>query len=65
MLRLNLIRFGMALERTSRKAKIYKPATYQAIPYYQKPIYIDPHDTYTKRSKDEVLTELRQREFEI
>ena len=46
------------LNRTTRQAKFWKPKHYGAIPHYVKPIFIDIHDTYQKRSIDEVKKEL-------
>jgi hypothetical protein len=45
--------------RITSKAKIYKKPLYEGIPQYHKPHYVDIHDGYTYRSKEEVLNELR------
>ena len=45
--------------------KIWKPKHYEAIPHYVKPHFIDIHDTYKLRSKDEVLSELRKNKYSV
>lgn len=45
--------------RVTSKAKIYKKPFYEGIPHYHKPHYIDIHDGYAYRTKEEVLNELR------
>jgi hypothetical protein len=53
------------LWRTSRKAKVHVAPVYEAIPYYYKPNFIDQHDTYTKRTKEEIKAELDGKQFKI
>ena len=52
-----------ALHRHARQAQFYKTAHYPAIPHYVKPNYIDIHDTYQKRSLEEVKAEFAGKEF--
>lgn len=42
----------------SRKCKVYVPKFYEAIPHHYKPIFIDIHDSYKPRSKEEIKKEL-------
>lgn len=44
--------------RVTRKAKIYKKPYCSGIPDYHKPHFIDIHDTYKYRNKEEVMSEL-------
>lgn len=53
------------LQRTARQARFWKPTHYEAIPHYVKPHFIDIHDSYKLRTRDEVLAELRSKEYEI
>jgi hypothetical protein len=54
-------KFFFALERTTRQAKFWKPKYYAAIPHYNKPHFIDVHDTYQLRTIEEVKSELQDR----
>lgn len=49
------------LVRRSRQAHYHKLPHYPAIPYYYKPNFIDIHDTYTKRSMEEIRAELQDK----
>ena len=51
------------LDRTSRQATFWKAKHYSAIPHYVKPHFIDIHDSYQLRAHEEVLKELREKEF--
>jgi hypothetical protein len=53
------------LNRTTRQSTFWKPKHYEAIPHYVKPHFIDIHDTYQLRTHEEVMNELRGREFEV
>lgn len=52
MIRLTHLRFPI---HVTRKAKIHKKPLYGGIPFYHKPHYMDIHDGYKTRSKEEVL----------
>ena len=49
--------------RSRRQAKFWKPKHYDAIPHYVKPHFIDIHDSYKLRSLQEVLDELRTKDY--
>lgn len=51
--------------RVTRKAKIYKRPIYSGIPDYHKPHFIDIHDTYQKRTKEEVMAELHEADYKV
>lgn len=53
--------FARIIFKPTRKAKYYKPKFCEAMPHYLKPHFIDIHDTYTLRSKDEVMSELKDK----
>ena len=42
------------LNRRSRQATFWKPKFYEAIPHYVKPHFIDIHDSYKLRTREEV-----------
>ncbi len=54
-----------SLWRKARQAKFHKEPHYPAIPYFVKPNFIDIHDTYTKRSLEEIREEVKDKEFDI
>ena len=56
-------RFG--LNRTARQARFWKPKHYDAIPHYVKPNYIDIHDSYKLRTKEEIKAQMAEQEYEI
>ena len=51
--------------RVTRKAKIYKRPIYSGIPDYHRPHFIDIHDTYQKRTKEEVMAELKESDYKV
>ncbi len=51
-----LVRNRYCLNRTTRQARFWKPKHYDAIPHYVKPNYIDIHDSYKLRTKEEINT---------
>lgn len=51
MLKINRLVY---LFRETKKAKIYKKPFYEAIPHLHKPHYMDIHEGYKKRTKEEV-----------
>lgn len=51
------------LNRTTRQSTFWKPKHYEAIPHYIKPHFIDIHDSYTLRTHEEVMNELRAQEY--
>lgn len=63
MLLRGLHALGRSYTRT-RKMKTYIPKHYEAVPHHYKPIFIDLHDTYQLRSKEELRKELDGLEYE-
>lgn len=62
MLKLNRLLYSF---RETKKAKIYKKPFYEAIPHLHKPHYMDIHEGYQKRTRQEVKTELDNLEFDV
>lgn len=62
MITLNKIKYMI---QVGRKAKIYKKPLYEGIPFYHKPHYIDIHDGYKYRTKDQVMDELKDMKFKM
>lgn len=52
MIKLKQVNF---LFRFNKPRKIYKKNFYEGIPHFHKPNYVDIHDGYKYRSKEEVM----------